>query len=170
VTPESSGALRQRRAGATRQPPVSGVLSAGSLRVALILIGVFAGHLALADGPDALGGPPPFKLEMAHSYYPAAAKQRGLTGRVGLTCTIDAKGHAGNIVVVESAGKILDESARQLLADERFELPADWVKSGGPARTYAFGVIFQLSDKPKVAAFDDDRPTIIVTAQALPSV
>ncbi len=125
---------------------------------------------ALAEGPDALGGPPPFSLEVAHSYYPAAAKQRGLTGRVGLTLSIDAHGRASNIVVVESAGKILDDSARHLLADERFEVPADWVANGGPERTYAFGVIFELSDKPKVPAFGDDRPTIVVTARPPPGV
>ncbi len=136
---------------------------------ALLALGTASPWLA-ADEPVALGGPPPFKLEAAHSYYPAAAKQRGLTGRVGLTCTIDAQGRAHGIVVVESAGALLDDSARQLLADERFELPADWVTSGGPQRTYAFGVIFELSDKPKVAAFDDDRPTIVVTARVLPGV
>jgi TonB family protein len=140
------------------------------LRLALTVAATFAGHPALAQGPDALGGPPPFRLQGAHSYYPAAAKQQGLTGRVGLTCAIDAGGHARNIVVVESAGKILDESARHLIADERFELPADWVASGGPARTYTFGVMFELSDKPEVRAFDDDRPTIVVTARTLPGV
>jgi len=161
VTPEPP--LIARRAGASRSPRIHwGLLSA--------LIGVASFAAPPAAGPGALGGPPPFKLEMAHSYYPAAAKQRGLTGRVGLTCTIDAQGHAKHIVVVESADKILDESARQLLADERFELPADWAKSGGPARTYAFGVIFELSDKPKVASFDDDRPTILVTARALAGI
>jgi TonB family protein len=137
---------------------------------ALMVIACLAADAALAQEPDALGGPPPFKLERAHSYYPADAKRRGLAGRVGLSCTVDAQGRARNIVVVESAGKILDAAARQLLADERFELPADWVRSGGPQRTYAFGVIFELSDKPKVPAFDDDRPTIVVTARALPSV
>lgn len=137
---------------------------------ALIAAWAFAGPPAVADAPEALGGPPPFSLEVAHSYYPAAAKQRGLTGRVGLTCRIDAHGRAHSIVVVESAGKILDESARHLLAEERFEVPADWVANAGPQRTYAFGVIFELADKPKVPAFADDRPTIVVTARSPPSV
>jgi TonB family protein len=159
-----------RRAAATRHLPGPRGLSLGTLLFALIGVASLAGRGAVADGPDVLGGPPPFKLERAHSYYPAAAKERGLTGRVGLTCSIDAQGHARNIVVVESAGRILDEPARQLLADERFELPADWLRNGGPDRTYAFGVIFELPDKPKVPAFDDDRPTIVITARALPSV
>jgi TonB family protein len=137
---------------------------------ALVLAGGLATIRALAQGPDALGGPPPFKLEAAHAYYPAEAKQQGLAGRVGLTCTIDAQGRARDIAVVESAGKLLDEAARQLLADERFEVPADWSRSGGPARTYAFGVIFEFSDKPKPAAFEDDRPTIVVEARAVPRV
>ena len=151
---------------AARPCHVAGIM--GTLLLALL--GACAIGRAMADGPDALGGPPPFKLEMSHAYYPVAAKQRGLTGRVGLTCTIDAHGHSGNIVVVESAGETLDDSARRLLADERFELPADWVTRGGPQRTYTFGVIFELSDKPKVPAFEDDRPTIVVTARAQPSV
>ena len=137
---------------------------------ALVLLGWLAVAPALADEPDVLGGPPPFRLEATHSYYPAEAKQRGLAGRVGLTCTIDAQGRARNIVVVESAGKLLDDAARQLLGDERFDLPPDWSKSGGPAKTYAFGVIFQFSDRPKPAAFEDDRPTIVVEARAAPSV
>jgi TonB family protein len=136
----------------------------------LLLLGSLAAGPAGAAGPDALGGPPPFKLDAAHSYYPAAAKQRGLAGRVGLTCTIDAHGRAQDIRVVESAGKLLDDAARQLLGDERFDLPAGWVKSGGPGRTFSFGVVFEFSDKPKPPAFEDDRPTIVVEARAVPSV
>jgi TonB family protein len=142
-----------------------------ALRVLLLaLAALLACPLGLADGPDELGGPPPFKLERPGSYYPAAAKQRGLTGRVGLTCGIDAQGHATNILIVESAGQLLDEAARRLLGDERFAVPRDWATHAGPAKTYAFGVIFELSDKPKVPAFEDDRPTIVVSAHALPSV
>ena len=143
--------------------------SASLLMLALALADALCAGAALADGTDALGGPPPFTLERAHSYYPPAAKQRGLTGRVGLTCSIDAHGHARSITIVESAGKLFDAAARQLLTDERFEPPADWTAKRGPERTYAFGVIFELADKPKVAPFADDRPIIVVSARPPPS-
>jgi TonB family protein len=154
----------------TSEPRSAAGLRSAHLLPALVLVSCTAVAPALADGPDALGGPPPFRLEAAHSYYPAQAKQRGLAGRVGLTCTIDAHGRARNIRVVEAAGTVLDEAARQLLADERFDLPPDWAKNGGPGRTYAFGVIFELSDRPKPPAFEDDRPTIVVQGRAVPDV
>jgi TonB family protein len=59
-------------------------------------------------------------------YYPAEAKREGISGRVGLECSVDAKGRARDIVVTESGGPILDDAAKKLLADMRFRLPHGW--------------------------------------------
>ena len=102
------------------------------------------------------------------SYYPPGARRKGLTGRVGLECSVDAGGKAQNLVVVESAGSELDEAAKSYVADAQFRIPDDWVAQGGPATRVRVGVIFQLTNKPKVPGFDDGRPAVIITGQGLP--
>jgi TonB family protein len=107
--------------------------------------------------------------EMEHSttgvrsYYPAPARRLGLTGRVGLEYSVDANGRPSGIVVADSAGKVLDNAAKQLLSDQHFTIPADWVATGGPEKRYRLGVIFQLTNKPKVPPFEDNRQTVVIT-------
>jgi outer membrane biosynthesis protein TonB len=91
----------------------------------------------------------------------------GITGRVGLEYSIDRKGRARNIVVAESAGGLLDESAKKLLSDARYSLPADWARNGDPERRFKAGVIFELRNKPRVPRFEDNRPTVVITASGM---
>jgi TonB family protein len=95
-------------------------------------------------------------------YYPPKAKRDGVTGRVGLECSIDEKGHARNILVLESGGPLLDDGAKALLADLRFKVPIGWSATGGPTRRLRYGVIFRLAGKPDVACFEDNRQTVVV--------
>jgi TonB family protein len=95
-------------------------------------------------------------------YYPPSAKRQGLTGRVGLECTCDSDGRAHNIVVVDSAGPLLDDGAMRLVS-------ASHCTPGDPPNSVGrMGVIFNLTNKPPVPPFQDHRPTIIVTGSALP--
>jgi TonB family protein len=96
-------------------------------------------------------------------YYPAQAKRLGLTGRVGLEYSVDTRGHAQNIVVTESAGHLLDDNAKVYLSDARFTIPPDWSSTGGPEKRQRMGIIFNLTNKPKVPWFEDDRMTVVVT-------
>jgi TonB family protein len=109
-----------------------------------------------ADDTPVKWGPPTL------DYYPWKARRDGVTGRVGLECSVDETGHARKIVVSESGGHLLDDGAKKLLADLRFKVPTDWSATGGPAQCY--GVIFRLAGKPDVACFDDNRYTFDVTS------
>jgi outer membrane biosynthesis protein TonB len=94
-------------------------------------------------------------------YYPEKAKRLGLTGRVGLEASCE-KGHFKDVVILESAGPILDAGAMKLFADGH-------CTPGNPPETRTqIGVIFQLTGKSKVQPFEDHRPTIVVTAIGLP--
>jgi TonB family protein len=100
----------------------------------------------------------------AHSYYPLQAQCLGITGRVGLVYSLDRKGRVRNIAVAESAGSLLDASAKKLLLDARYSLPADWAMNGDPETRFKVAVIFELKNKPGVPRFEDNRQTVVITA------
>lgn len=122
------------------------------------LQGVTSASESAAWGPSLL---PP-----SRDYYPAVAKEEGLTGRVGLECAIDGLGHARNIVVLESGGLALDDAAVRVFSEGAFLVPPDWSTKGGPARRFSYGVIFRLKGKPGVAPFEDHRLTVFITSSA----
>jgi TonB family protein len=103
----------------------------------------------------------------ARSYYPLQAQCLGLTGRVGLEYSLDRKGRARNIAVAESAGSLLDASARKLLLEAHYSIPADWATNGDPETRFKVAVIFELRNKPNVPRFEGNRQTVVVTADDL---
>jgi TonB family protein len=105
---------------------------------------------------------PSLSIPNTVEFYPAKARQLGLTGRVGLECFIDMNGHAQNIAVVESSGSILDQQAIELLSIGHFDIPEDWAVTGGPEKRYLIGMTFELSNKPPVLQFQDGRTVIRV--------
>ena len=98
----------------------------------------------------------------------AEAKRLGLTGRVGLECSIDMNGHAQNITISDATNSLLDKHAAALLSSGHFDLPDDWVTTGGPERRYRIGVIFELTNKPSVPKFEDGRTTFTVRGSGIP--
>ncbi|MGB9330121.1 MAG: TonB family protein [Steroidobacteraceae bacterium] len=121
-----------------------------------------------ADGepPPTAEKPPTFKAGSA-PFFPAPAKRLGLTGRVGLHFSIDAKGQAQNVVVVDSAGQVLDDHARMFISKGHFDVPSDWEASGGPDRHFTLGIIYKLTNKPDVPPFPDDRTTMVLTGSGI---
>ena len=107
----------------------------------------------------------PSLLPSSRDYYPLEARHLGITGRVGLECSVDEQGYARNIVVSESAGSLLDNAAKELLSDQHFRIPSDWQSAGGPAKRFRYGVIFRLVGKPDVARFDDNRHIAVITSR-----
>src|ERR1700722_6791510 len=101
----------------------------------------------------------------SRDYYPAKAKRLGITGRVGIECSVDERGYARNIVILESADPLLNEAARDVISDQHFRIPLDWSTTGGPAKQFRYGVIFRLSGKPDVASFEDNRQAAIITGR-----
>jgi TonB family protein len=110
-----------------------------------------------AGGPASREAHNTHHLPNTRDYYPDKAKCLGLTGRVGLEFTCDKKGRAHNITVVESAGPLLDRAATELVSEGRFT-PGNPVDTPGRV-----GVIFQLTNKPRVPPFEDNRQTVTVT-------
>jgi TonB family protein len=101
-------------------------------------------------------------------FYPAEARRLGLTGRVGLECSIDMNGHPQNITVVDPSGSLLDKHAVQLLSIGHFTLPEDWLMTGGPETRYRIGITFELSNKAPVPQFLDGHRTINVKSTGIP--
>jgi TonB family protein len=100
-------------------------------------------------------------------YYPFEARRQGLTGRICLAYSVDAKGHVKGIDVLESDGPLLDKQARRLLERYSFEVPPDWAAIEGPKKRYRMGYIFELSNKPKVDRFDESIPTVVINGSGL---
>jgi len=111
---------------------------------------------------------PPLKIPNTMPYYPAEAKRLGLTGRVGLECTIYMNGRAQNITISDATNSLLDKHAAALLSSGHFDLPDDWATTGGPERRYRIGIIFELTNKPPVPKFEDGRPTFTVRGSGIP--
>lgn len=101
----------------------------------------------------------------SRDYYPSKAKRLGITGRVGIECSVDDRGYARNIVILEPADPLLDEAARDVISDQHFRIPPDWSVTGGPVKRFRYGVIFRLVGKPDVALFEDNRQVMIVTSR-----
>jgi TonB family protein len=106
--------------------------------------------------PHVKWGPP------TKDYYPEKARRKDITGRVGLEYSLDAQGRPKGIVLSEPSGSMLDHAAKKLLSDSRFKIPDDWSATGGPTQRYRIGVIFELIGEPRVAPFEDKRPTVVV--------
>jgi len=104
----------------------------------------------------------PSLLPSGQDEYPAIAREQGLTGRVGLECSVDGLGHAQNVVIVESAGLVLDDAAMRMFSNGSFLIPPDWTAKGGPGRRFRYGVVFRLGGKG-AAPFEDHRMTVVIT-------
>lgn len=132
-----------------------------AVAVALSSSGCTALAHATGAGEAARG---PSLVPSGRDYYPQLARELGLTGRVGVECSVDGRGEAQDLVIVESGGLVLDDAARKVFSDQRFLIPPDWSTRGGPANRYRYGVIFQLRGKPAVAPFEDKRLTVVIVS------
>ena len=110
----------------------------------------------------------PQKVSPLGAYYSDKARRLGLTGRSCLAYSVDPAGRSQKISVLESAGAVLDDHAKKLLSALQFDVPTDWAATGGPAKRYRMGFIFELSNKPKVPPFEDAIPTVVIRATGSP--
>ena len=121
---------------------------------------------AKAAGPITAPGFGRSSVRLYAENYPSRARREGITGRVGLECSVDTRGYVHDIVVLESAGPILDDAAKTLFSDARLLVPPDWAAIGGPAARFRYGVIFRMVGKPEVPPFEDKRQTVVITSSA----
>ena len=62
----------------------------------------------------------------AHKFYPAAARDKGVSGVVGVTFTVGRNGRAGGVSITRSSGNaVLDEAARQAVFSVRAPPPPE---------------------------------------------
>lgn len=109
----------------------------------------------------------PTALPNSRDYYPERAHRKGITGRVGVVLSVDETGRARHIVVVEPGGPEFDSAAKDLFSSLHFNVPPDWLSTGGPTKLFRWGVIFQFPDAHP-APFEDHRQMVWVTTSRLP--
>lgn len=156
------------RLAAPKRPawaPLIGSIAAAVLTLAVTVSCSPSGLVARLTGPDDAARGPSL-LPSDRDYYPSLAKETELTGRVGVECSVDGRGRAQNIVVLESGGLVLDDAARKVFSDGRFLIPPDWSATGGPEKRFRYGVIFQLRGKADVPRFEDHRLSVVITGSA----
>ena len=87
---------------------------------------------------------PPYKGTLKDDYYPADARLHALQGRALVEFNIDGRGVPTNVVVVNAEpARQFDDSARHLVKNLRYEVPAGWEQSGAGHR-FRLGVRFQI--------------------------
>jgi TonB family protein len=77
--------------------------------------------------------------------YPAAASRKLLQGSVGVEFQIDAEGRARVLSQTFVDAPEFAASASEVLERGRFDVPADWVKAGGPAQHFVIEVQFNIA-------------------------
>jgi TonB family protein len=151
--------MRQRTFGAVLILTQAVMFSVSGCAVQTPSAGSVQRPVAASDDPRG-----PSLWPSSRDYYPLNARRLGITGRVGLECSVDERGYARGIVILESAGPVLDEAAREVLSDQHFRVPPDWSATAGPAKRFRYGVIFRLTGKPDVPRFEDNRHIVIITS------
>ena len=100
---------------------------------------------------------------VGEAFFPGAVARLGLAGRVSFLYSVNTKGRATGITLLEADSSDLAANARAVLVGYRFMVPADWSASGGPLRRFRVGFIYKLPGNPVPPPFADKRPTITLT-------
>lgn len=87
------------------------------------------------------------EIVAVHEYYPVPLLEAGVSGRVLLAYSIDPHGVAEHIRVLRSDNPAFGSPAVQFLEDWHFDVPNDWSRQGGPARTRRLQVIFIIEGR-----------------------
>jgi TonB family protein len=96
---------------------------------------------ALAPRPIEL---PLYKGTLKDDYYPEYARGHALQGRVLVEFNVDGRGVPKDVVVVNAEpARNFDDSARRLVKNLRYEVPAGWEQSAG-AHRFRMGVRYQV--------------------------
>jgi TonB family protein len=87
---------------------------------------------------------PPYKGTLKDDYYPEYARGHALQGRVLVELNVDARGVPKDVVVANAEpARDFDQSARALVKNLRFEVPAGWEQTGA-AHRFRIGVRYQM--------------------------
>jgi TonB family protein len=157
----------------TRQRSRLIVRTAMAAVIATIVLDRGAQAQAAAKQPIEL---PPYKGVLKDDYYPPDARQHFLQGRALVEFNVDGRGVPTDVVVAnaEPAGEF-DDSARRVVKNLRYLVPAGW-EQGGAAHRFRMGVRYQViqcmnlshcESEPRnpPADYDTAERTYIVSAQ-----
>jgi len=112
--------------------------------IAAAMASIALGRGALAQGTASPIELPPYKGTLKDDYYPEDARGHALQGRVLVEFNVDGRGVPKDLVVVNAEpAREFDESARMLVKNLRFEIPAGWEQSGA-AHRFHIGVRYQM--------------------------
>jgi TonB family protein len=115
----------------------------------LILVGqaLLPGAIANAQGTGAAKRPlPQFSVQLEDLTYPGSAEKAGIQGRALVAFTINKRGRVDGPVIVSAEPAVpFADAALTAIKQVRFEVPSDWVASGGPTYQYQLSVLFKLS-------------------------
>src|ERR1700689_2946265 len=112
---------------------------------ALIVTSVLHGPAAAQGAATNKIELPPYKGELKDDYYPADARQHYLQGRALVEFALDGRGVPTGVVVVNAEPpREFEDSARRLVRNLRFEVPAGWQQSPAAAHRFRLGVRFQV--------------------------
>jgi TonB family protein len=111
---------------------------------------------------------PEMKLELNSSFYPTAAKDARVQGRVLVAFNISKRGkiEKENVVEAEPLGAF-EESALSVLKKIKFTVPDNWDDIAGPLQRYRLSVLFKISPCPPDTctapkAYDESDDFVIV--------
>jgi TonB family protein len=119
---------------------------------------------------------PPYKAVLKDDYYPPDARQHFFQGRALVEFNVDGRGVPTDVVLVnaEPAGEF-DDSARRVVKNLRYLVPAGW-EQGGATHRFRMGVRYQViqcmnlshcesESRNPPADYDGADRTYIVSAQ-----
>jgi TonB family protein len=120
---------------------------------------------------------PPYQGTLRDDYYPDDARQHYLQGRALVEFSLNASGVPADVVVVASEPpREFEKSARMLVKNLRFEVPAGWGAGAAAAQRFRLGVRFQVVEcinfshcepesRHPPPDYGDANRTYVVTAQ-----
>jgi TonB family protein len=110
---------------------------------------------------------PPRLLRFVSAEYPAAAKERRVSGAVNLMIEIDAKGGVTRVEVLQSPDPVLSAAAAAAAKQFRFT-PAEVDGKPAPVRIqYAYNFVIGIDFKPRLPDWMQERRAAAVGADVL---
>lgn len=121
----------------------SRLIMRAAIAAAMATIVLDRGALAQGTAPRPIELPP-YKGTLKDDYYPEYARGHALQGRVLVEFNVDGRGVPRDVVVVNAEpARNFDDSARRLVKNLRYEVPAGWEQNAA-AHRFRMGVRYQV--------------------------
>jgi TonB family protein len=128
-----------------------------------------------ADETAPLKLPAVKKMASRVAFYPTQAKRLNQQGRALVEFSISQQGRTTNVLVssAEPPG-VFDSTVMEFVRELQFDVPGDWVASGGPQHKYHVSFVFLFRPCRNAAPCEEIAPfpadnTIRITTAPLPA-